>query len=409
MSAAAPHEISPGSDPATRSRLWEAVGESRFAAFSTPSRRRSLLFGVGGEIAQWNLAAELLRGRVLGDAEVRCLSDLVSPQAAVGLSVARWLAGTSWSGVIAVVGRDGETVVLDMTLIPFLQHTPEGVVALAMFADVTTQLTEGATASMRRIPQGEVLDRPPISFEPLEGVGMPPALARVEASSDASVVIVGTKIAYASHAALDMIGAHGASDVVGTDVLDFVAPSSIESTVARQESAKAGIWPRPETITILTVDGREKQVEVASTPVLWEGQPASQMTMWEPLTSADRLRQLATGVRTDVADAVVITDTEFRIRSLNHAAEQLYGWKESEVLGIPIQEVIPWLGGDTDLETFLHRLHDEGRWHGLAVHGHRDGGAVHVLASTTLLTDSSGQPAGAISVNRVATEESAAR
>ena len=72
---------------------------------------------------------------------------------------------------------------------------------------------------------------------------------------------------------------------------------------------------------------------MASTPVLWEGQPGSQMTMWEPLTSAERLRQLATGVRTDVADAVVITDTEFRIRSLNHAAEQLYGWKESEVLG----------------------------------------------------------------------------
>ena len=55
------------------------------------------------------------------------------------------------------------------------------------------------------------------------------------------------------------------------------------------------------------------------------------------------------------------------------------------------------------------RLEEEGRWHGLAVHGRRDGGAVHVLASTTLLTDSSGRPAGAISVNRAATEESVGR
>src|SRR4029453_9555806 len=38
-----------------------------------------------------------------------------------------------------------------------------------------------------------------------------------------------------------------------------------------------------------------------------------------------------------------------------------------------------------------------------------DGGVVHVLASTTLLTDSSGRPAGAISVNRAATEESVGR
>lgn len=262
---------------------------------------------------------------------------------------------------------------------------------------------------MFRIPRSDGVDQPPTSLEPLEGVGMPPALARVEASSEASVVIVGSRIAFASRAALDMIGAHGATDVVGADVFDFVAPSSIESIVARQESAKAGIWPRPETITILTVDGREKQVEVASTPVRWEGQPASQMTMWEPLSSAERLRQLATGIRTDVADAVVITDTEYRVRSLNPAAEQLYGWTEAEVLGTPIQEVIPWLGGDADLETLLRRLEEEGRWHGLAVHGRRDGGVVHVLASTTLLTDSSGRPAGAISVNRAATEESIGR
>ena len=228
---------------------------------------------VGGEIAQWNLAVELLRGRILGASEVRCLTDVVSPQAAVGMCSAV-ADGTTWSGVIAVVDRDGDTVVLDMTLIPFLQRTLEGVVALAMFAHVTTELTEAGSTAMGRIPQGEVLDRP-ISFEPLEGVGMPAALARVEASTDASIVIVGTKIAYASQAALDMIGADGASDVVGSDVFDYVAPSSVESGRARQESAMNGVWPRPETITILTVDGQEKQVEVASTPVLWRDSPAA--------------------------------------------------------------------------------------------------------------------------------------
>ena len=61
--------------------------------------------------------------------------------------------GTTWSGVIAVVDRDGDTVVLDMTLIPFLQRTLEGVVALAMFADVTTELTEAGSTAMGRIPQ----------------------------------------------------------------------------------------------------------------------------------------------------------------------------------------------------------------------------------------------------------------
>ena len=62
---------------------------------------------VGGEIVQWNIAAEVLRGGVLGAAEVRRLSDLVSPEAAVGLRSAL-VAGTGWRGVVALVGRDSK-------------------------------------------------------------------------------------------------------------------------------------------------------------------------------------------------------------------------------------------------------------------------------------------------------------
>jgi PAS domain S-box-containing protein len=230
---------------------------------------------------------------------------------------------------------------------------------------------------------------------------LPPALARVQSSGDASVVVVGTTIVFASKSAVEMVGAQDATEVVGRDVFDFVASSSTEASIARQESARQGRWPRPEVITIRRIDGREKQVELASTPVTWEdGQPASQMTMWEPLDGAERLRQLATGVRTEVADAIVIVDTQFRIQSLNKAAEQLYGWTEAEAIGKPMNDIIPWLGSEKDLQAAERRVLTDGRWHGRAIHGQRDGGVVHVLASTTLLTDDSGQPSGAISVNR---------
>ena len=136
--------------------------------------------------------------------------------------------------------------------------------------------------------------------------------------------------------------------------------------------------------------------------MLWAGQSANQMTMWEP-DPAVHVQQMATGIRTDVADAVVVIDADFRIQRFNSAAEELYGWREEEVLGTRIEEVIPWLGGDADLADFLRHLHDDGRWYGRAVHGRRDGGVVHVLASSTLLTDGSGQRTGAISVNRAAT------
>jgi PAS domain S-box-containing protein len=121
---------------------------------------------------------------------------------------------------------------------------------------------------------------------------------------------------------------------------------------------------------------------------------------------ARRLRQLATGVRTDVADAVVIVDTKFRIQSLNYGAERMYGWTETEAIGKPMNDIIPWLGSEADFQAAERRLLHEGRWHGRAIQGRRDGGVVHVLASTTLLRDDSGQPSGAISVNRRISEDS---
>jgi PAS domain S-box-containing protein len=236
---------------------------------------------------------------------------------------------------------------------------------------------------------------------------MPPAFSRVQPSGDASVVMVGTTIVFASRSAVEMVGACDATQVVGRNVFDFVSPTSTEAIVARHESAEHGRWPRPELITIKQVDGREKQVEIASTPVLWDdGQPASQMTMWDPLDGAERLRQLATGVRTDVADAVVIVDAEFRVRSLNYAAEQMYGWSEAEAIGKPMVDIIPWLGSEDDLQEAQRRVLEEGRWHGRATQRRRDGGVVYVLVSTTLLTDESGRPSGAISVNRRISDES---
>ena len=238
-----------------------------------------------------------------------------------------------------------------------------------------------------------------------ETVAMPAAFARPRVSSaEASVIIVGTTVVFATAHTLRLAGADDASQLVGHDMFDFVAPASIESTRARQQSACAGVWPRPEQLTLRRIDGSEMQVELASTPVLWEGQPASQVTMWEMTDVGEQLRVLATGLRTEVADAVIVTDANFRIQTLNSAAEELYGWAESELIGQRLATAIPVLGDEADLKVARDRLRDDGRWHGRVAQRRRDGSVVHVLASTTMLTDSSGTSCGAISVNRVTTE-----
>jgi PAS domain S-box-containing protein len=231
------------------------------------------------------------------------------------------------------------------------------------------------------------------------GAATPSAASGVETSLEASVVIIDTKVVHATRAALELVGARP-EELIGRDVFEFVAEQSIAATVARQTSARQGRWPRPELITIRRRDGHEVLVELASTPVVWEGTPASQVTMWEQANDTALLRELATGVRTNVPEAVIISDLELRIQSFNPAAEMLYGWAEMDVIGRHVDDVLPWAGDDNERVKARSALEREGRWYGEARHRRRDGREMHTLASTSYLRDRRGRTVGIVSVNR---------
>jgi diguanylate cyclase (GGDEF)-like protein/PAS domain S-box-containing protein len=109
----------------------------------------------------------------------------------------------------------------------------------------------------------------------------------------------------------------------------------------------------------------------------------------------------ALGLRTDVADAVIVTDLhDFRIQSFNCAAEALYGWSNDEVIGRPLNQVNPWISNEGERLAADRQLYTEGRWHGELSVRRRDGTAIVLLGSTTLVRDDSGTPVGAVFVNR---------
>ncbi len=225
----------------------------------------------------------------------------------------------------------------------------------------------------------------------------------VQLSPDSRIVIVGATIVFASDEALALVGATAPDDAIGRDLLDFVAPQSLAAASARHESAKLGVWARPEVIVLRRLDGVERPVEWTSTPVSWHGESASQITMWE-VSALDSVRHHALGLRTEVADAVIVTDLhDFRIQSFNVAAEELYGWTGAEVIGRPLNEVNSWVGSERDRLHADRALQTEGRWHGELSVRRRDGSTIALLGSTTLVHDDSGQPIGAVMVNRPVT------
>jgi PAS domain S-box-containing protein len=222
-------------------------------------------------------------------------------------------------------------------------------------------------------------------------------------AEDPVAVIQGGKVVRVNEAAVRLVGAAHADQVEGRPFLDFIAPRSIGASKARSEEIRLGRrWPRPEVLTIRRIDGQELHAEVASSPVLWQGRQASQITLWDLAGDTSKLRELATGVRSDVAEAVIVCDARMRVQSFNPAAELLYGWREGELVGRNLTEAIPWLRDDLTAERVRDAFQRHGRWHGDLVQRRRDGSTVTVRSSVTLLRDRSGTPVGITCVNRPA-------
>ena len=116
-----------------------------------------------------------------------------------------------------------------------------------------------------------------------------------------------------------------------------------------------------------------------------------------------RVRFLAF-VMDKISSAVISTDTDMKINYWNKSAENLYGWKEEEVLGQNIDEVCgtEFLEGQQELAK--NALLYEKTWRGELKQNHRNGKEIWVDASVTLLEDNSGNYIGGVTINRDVTE-----
>jgi PAS domain S-box-containing protein len=71
-----------------------------------------------------------------------------------------------------------------------------------------------------------------------------------------------------------------------------------------------------------------------------------------------------------IGDAVIVTDDHARVRQMNHVAEHLTGWQESEALGLSLDDVFRIINEETRLpvENPVWRVLREGKTVGLANH-----------------------------------------
>ena len=105
-----------------------------------------------------------------------------------------------------------------------------------------------------------------------------------------------------------------------------------------------------------------------------------------------------------INDAVIATDDQFRITAWNRAAERIYGWGASEVLGRGIDEILrSGLGGEQQAEA-RELLKEMSSFRSERIHSRKNGHPVYVEENTISLTDQRGILTGYVSVNRDITE-----
>lgn len=132
------------------------------------------------------------------------------------------------------------------------------------------------------------------------------------------------------------------------------------------------------------------------------GNPFSLIVINHDITerkAQERQLRYYASIQESVSDAVITTDLEFRIQTWNTAAEQLYGWSAEEAFGKNALDVLPDQSrSDVERQATADEFLKNGKWVGEVTHPHKNGSAMHLLRTATLLKDDNEQSFGVVVV-----------
>jgi PAS domain S-box-containing protein len=135
-----------------------------------------------------------------------------------------------------------------------------------------------------------------------------------------------------------------------------------------------------------------------------EGVPVAVVGTSRDVTERKRREEqvsFQSNVLTHVRDAVITLDAEYRITYWNTKAEELYGVKAGEALGLKLTDVYQyrWLRPE-DEQLAFDSLNVNGTWFGENIHIKKSGEEIYVESSVSVLKDGGGTAIGFLAVMR---------
>ena len=172
-----------------------------------------------------------------------------------------------------------------------------------------------------------------------------------------AVVVTGTdrRVLATNEAGAALLG-WDADDVVGQLIADALSPAERAHVAAREDKVLGGESQRYETKIVNHRTGEERDVAVSSGPFRVNGEligtVATLRDITDPKRAADTLARSEARYRhlvESASDAIVTLDANGRFTTVNHAAENISGYKREELVGQWFAPMLP----DDDLPKAL--------------------------------------------------------
>lgn len=117
------------------------------------------------------------------------------------------------------------------------------------------------------------------------------------------------------------------------------------------------------------------------------------------MSSIDEIVRRRAEAVTGAAGAVIATDVHGRVLHWNQAAEELYGWKSEEVLGLNIVDVTPAIMSQPEAAQIMKMLRSAECWTGTFKVRDKGGATFAVDVTDTPIMDRYGKLIGIIGVS----------
>lgn len=175
----------------------------------------------------------------------------------------------------------------------------------------------------------------------------------VEFSPDAIAVHIGGKFVYVNRAGLNMIGAKEMDELVGMPALDIVHPDSQEAVRSRmlEQSTAPGEQPFIEE-KFVRLDGTTIDVEVATTPMIYEGKQATLVVargLEDRRRAEEELVKLRKAVESS-GEIIFTTNPDGVFTYVNPEFCRVYGFSVNEVVGKATPRILK--GGSLDASGY---------------------------------------------------------